>query len=131
MYKKRTHFNNKQSVLHLTTGPPVAILNSFKHFPRGLGSKVRLRHLDKALGSSNESRETLEDPAFAIRTRPYMLDCSVQRPLVRDWSKTKHFTFCVRFTFNNLCNHNDFIQDNQRFFFLISAWILLKFSGHL
>ena len=35
-----------------------------------MGSKVRLRHLDKALSSSNGSRETLEDPGFAIRTRP-------------------------------------------------------------
>ena len=41
--------------------------------PRGLGSKVRLRHLDKAPSSSNGSRETLdmlEDPGFAIRTQP-------------------------------------------------------------
>ena len=38
--------------------------------PRSLGSKVILHHLNKFPSSLNDSQETLEDPGFAIRTRP-------------------------------------------------------------
>ena len=76
-YKKHTHFNNKpfDQFLHFICWSTCRHLEFLQTLgqsgvPRSLGSKVILHHLNKFPSSLNDSQETLEDPRFAIRTRP-------------------------------------------------------------